>query len=211
MTPPFFLHSLPSLIRNHLNLPFGTQGRSRRLNEAYFLQTRSGGYTEMFVPGSPTGSFSVSRLLFVKESMGWGRGREESNIEKEMEIRRRETLRGGPVTSPPTKQKKSRALQPSPQILPIKTSSKPSGNLGVLSMTHLFSFLGPHDKPYSSPNSVLVHLASLCSGRDSQVKKSTCQEDTGLILGSGRSTSRGNVNSRILVWKIPRTEELGRL
>ena len=59
----------------------------------------------MFVPGSPTGSFSVSQLLFVKESMGWARGREESKIEKEMEIRRRETLKGGPVTSPPTKQK----------------------------------------------------------------------------------------------------------
>ena len=32
--PPLFLHSLPSLISNCLNLPFGAQGRSRRLNEA---------------------------------------------------------------------------------------------------------------------------------------------------------------------------------
>ena len=41
--PPLFLHSLPSLISNCLNLPFGTQGRSRRLNEAKFLQTRHTG------------------------------------------------------------------------------------------------------------------------------------------------------------------------
>ena len=34
--------SPPSLISNCLNPPFGTQGRSRRLNEAYILQTRNG-------------------------------------------------------------------------------------------------------------------------------------------------------------------------
>ena len=37
-TPPLFLPSLPSLISNCLNLPFGTQKRSVRLNEVYFLQ-----------------------------------------------------------------------------------------------------------------------------------------------------------------------------
>ena len=41
--PPLFLHSLPSLISNYLNLPLGTLGRSWRLNEAYFLQTRNRG------------------------------------------------------------------------------------------------------------------------------------------------------------------------
>ena len=35
--PPLSLHPLPSLISNCLNLPVGTQGRSWRLNEAYFL------------------------------------------------------------------------------------------------------------------------------------------------------------------------------
>ena len=35
--PPLSLHPLPSLISNCLNLPFGTQGRSWRLNEDYFL------------------------------------------------------------------------------------------------------------------------------------------------------------------------------
>ena len=35
--PPLCLHPLPSLISNCLNLPLGTQGRSWRLNEAYFL------------------------------------------------------------------------------------------------------------------------------------------------------------------------------
>ena len=39
---PLFLYPLPSLISNCLNPPFGTQGRSRRLNEAYILQTRNG-------------------------------------------------------------------------------------------------------------------------------------------------------------------------
>ena len=32
-----FLYPLPSLISNCLNTPIGTQGRSRRLNEAYIL------------------------------------------------------------------------------------------------------------------------------------------------------------------------------
>ena len=39
---PLFLYTLPSLISNWLNPPFGTQGRSRRLNEAYILQRRNG-------------------------------------------------------------------------------------------------------------------------------------------------------------------------
>ena len=42
--PALFLQSLPSLISNCLNLPFGTQGRSRRLKEAYFLQARNKGH-----------------------------------------------------------------------------------------------------------------------------------------------------------------------
>ena len=42
IVPPLFLYPLPSLISNCLNPPFGTQGRSRRLNEAYILQTRKG-------------------------------------------------------------------------------------------------------------------------------------------------------------------------
>ena len=41
---PLFLHSLPSLISNLLNLLFGTQGKSVRLSEAYFLQTRNRGH-----------------------------------------------------------------------------------------------------------------------------------------------------------------------
>ena len=56
MSPP----PLRSLISNCLNLPFGTQERSWRLHEAYFLQTRSGGHRTAFVPRSPTGSCSVS-------------------------------------------------------------------------------------------------------------------------------------------------------
>ena len=39
---PLFLYPLPSLLSNRLNPPFGTQGRSRRRNEAYILQTSNG-------------------------------------------------------------------------------------------------------------------------------------------------------------------------
>ena len=41
---------LLSLISNCLNLPFGTLEKSRRLNDAYFLQTRNGGHRKAFVP-----------------------------------------------------------------------------------------------------------------------------------------------------------------
>ena len=53
--PPLFLHSLPSLISNCLNLPFGTQAMSRRLNDACFLRIRQR-IQKGFVPGRPTGS-----------------------------------------------------------------------------------------------------------------------------------------------------------
>ena len=42
IVPTSFLHSLPSLISNCLNLPFGTQGRSKSWNKTYFLQTGNG-------------------------------------------------------------------------------------------------------------------------------------------------------------------------
>ena len=53
-----FLYSLPSLISNCLNLPFGTQGSSRRLNAAYILQIRNGEntadlYSRIATPQSP--------------------------------------------------------------------------------------------------------------------------------------------------------------
>ena len=52
--PPWSWHSIPSLISNSLNLPFGTQGRSRRMNEANFLPIRKG--EERFLcPGAPQG------------------------------------------------------------------------------------------------------------------------------------------------------------
>ena len=51
--PPLFLHPLPSLISNCSNLPFLTQGRSRRLNKAYFLQTRNRGHRKDLYPAGP--------------------------------------------------------------------------------------------------------------------------------------------------------------
>ena len=44
-----FLRPLPPLIKNCLNLPFGTQGSSRRLNETYILQTRNQGHKNPFL------------------------------------------------------------------------------------------------------------------------------------------------------------------
>ena len=51
--PSLSLHPLPSLISNFLNLAFGTQERSGRLDEAYFLQTRNRGHRKVLDPGSP--------------------------------------------------------------------------------------------------------------------------------------------------------------
>ena len=48
-----FLYPLPSLISKGLNPPFGTQGRSRRLNEAYILQTRNEEHRTDFYSRAP--------------------------------------------------------------------------------------------------------------------------------------------------------------
>ena len=50
----------PSLISNCLNLLLGAQGRSWRLNDAYFLYSRNGEHGKAFVTGKPTGSCSGS-------------------------------------------------------------------------------------------------------------------------------------------------------
>ena len=56
-----FLHPLPCLISNYLNLPFETQGRSRRLDKAYFLQTRNLGHEKHFCPEAHRILLSFSR------------------------------------------------------------------------------------------------------------------------------------------------------
>ena len=53
---PLILHYLPSLVSNCLNLLFGTQGQSRRLNP-YFPTNKKWGTQKGFVPGrTPQGS-----------------------------------------------------------------------------------------------------------------------------------------------------------
>ena len=42
-------------------------------------------------------------------------------------------------------------------------------------------------------------------------KKCTCNANAGWISGSARSPGEGNGSLRILVWKVPWTEELGGL
>ena len=51
--------TLPSLISNCLNLPFGTQGKVLEA-EVYSLKIRYGGHRKACVPRSPTGPCSVS-------------------------------------------------------------------------------------------------------------------------------------------------------
>lgn len=80
---PWFLHipSLPSLISNCLNLPFGAQGRLRMLNEVYFLQTRHRGLGKDLYPGRPLRvllSFNSTHLPNAKSAYNskvwWGCG-----------------------------------------------------------------------------------------------------------------------------------------
>ena len=68
ITLPLFLFSIRSLIISCLNLPFGTQGRSGRLNEAYFLQTRNREHRKDLYLGTPQGpaQFQCSLFLFWK-------------------------------------------------------------------------------------------------------------------------------------------------
>ena len=60
---PLFLHSLPSLISNCLNLPFGNQGRSRRLNP-FSYKLEKGTWKGFCTREGPTGSCSVS-FVFI--------------------------------------------------------------------------------------------------------------------------------------------------
>ena len=69
---PLFLPPLPSLISICLNLPVGTQGKSWKLNEAYFLQSKSGGHRKAFVPRNTKGSYSVSLSPWVPEFIHTG-------------------------------------------------------------------------------------------------------------------------------------------
>ena len=71
--------SPPFPISNCLNLSLGTQRRSWRLNEAYFLRRRNRGHRKAFVSGSPTGPCSVTfpplSLLhfYLEENRCWAR------------------------------------------------------------------------------------------------------------------------------------------
>ena len=50
VVPPLFLYCLHSLISNCLNLSFGTQGKSRRLNEGYTLKQETGNTERICTP-----------------------------------------------------------------------------------------------------------------------------------------------------------------
>ena len=57
---PLSLHPLASLMNECLNLPFGTQGRSRRLESVPYKQ-KNGVHGKFSLPRSPTGSCLVSK------------------------------------------------------------------------------------------------------------------------------------------------------
>ena len=60
-----FPYAFRSLVKNCLNLPFGTQGRSRRL-KAFFLQTRNGEHRKALVPErAPQGSAQFQYILLL--------------------------------------------------------------------------------------------------------------------------------------------------
>ena len=64
--PSLSLQLLPSLISNCLNIPFRTQGRSKRLNETYLLQTRNGGTERLLYPGAPQGPAWFHKVAWQK-------------------------------------------------------------------------------------------------------------------------------------------------
>ena len=64
--PPLSLHPLPSLISNCLNLPFGTQGRSWRLECVPYKQGM-GDAERLPCPGSPQGPAQIQYV--ITESM----------------------------------------------------------------------------------------------------------------------------------------------
>ena len=59
---------LPSLISNCLNLPLGTQGRSRRLSEAHFLKTRNGDTKRLLCSGAPQGPAGLYHHYVIKNT-----------------------------------------------------------------------------------------------------------------------------------------------
>ena len=68
IAPPLSLHTLPFLISSCLNLPFGTQGRSWRLESIPFKKETKRKRAKASMPRSPTGSCSVSlSCSFVEE------------------------------------------------------------------------------------------------------------------------------------------------
>ena len=74
---PLSQHLLPPLIGNCLSLPFGTQGRSKRLNKTYFLKVRNRRHRKDLYLGAPQGPTwfqshlgpSATRLFFFKFSV----------------------------------------------------------------------------------------------------------------------------------------------
>ena len=58
---------------------------------------------------------------------------------------------------------KFHTLQLLPQILPITLPQNPLGSLGSLNISLLFSLVGPYNKTFSAPNTVIsICLASVC-------------------------------------------------
>ena len=55
-----FPYSFPSLIRGYLNLPFGNQGRLKRLKEDYLLVLETGDMEKIYSREDPTVSCSTS-------------------------------------------------------------------------------------------------------------------------------------------------------
>ena len=68
------LHPLSSLINNDLNLPLGSQGRSRKLNEAYFRVSKGTEDTEHLCAQEPYRVLLGISVQLEKNISGSSRG-----------------------------------------------------------------------------------------------------------------------------------------
>ena len=88
IAPPFPLHLLSSLIGNCLKLPFGTQGRSWRLEANPYDQEMGGGeHSKVPMTRSPTGSCLVSKPFHFQINGGQGSRSNFPNISQAAESR----------------------------------------------------------------------------------------------------------------------------
>ena len=103
LTPPLFLHPVLSLINICLNLPCGTQERSRRLNEVYFLQRRNGAHGKNLCLGGPQRvlfHFSIIAISVQMRKLKLSKCSDFPKVTEVMSQRTKEGTQGGFTLQP---------------------------------------------------------------------------------------------------------------